>query len=161
MSTRARIWIGAMAALAAVTMVAIVVANQSFSPAPAQAQKPAPAQKPQLATFLYSVKFVCGSILSEPLEANSQRAANEPPVKSGNYATAINIHNFSDAEVDITTQAAIASIVPGTSDHPVSGQSPDITLEAGQALEIDCPQIMGSFADAAGAPHPDALASLR
>src|SRR5215831_4158638 len=39
---------------------------------------------------VYSVKFICGDQSAIP----NLRPPSEPPVKPGNYATAINIHNY-------------------------------------------------------------------
>ena len=62
------------------------------APAAAPAEAPAAAPAQQSATqgvylFNYSVKFVCGV-------QRQDAAAGEPPVKPGNYATEINIHNY-------------------------------------------------------------------
>jgi hypothetical protein len=84
------------------------------------------------------VKFVCGLQQPDP----KQIPPNEPPVKPGNYATAVNVHNFhNNQRVAIAKKAVIANTEnqqPGT-----IGQFRKLLLLPDQALEIDCPDIVG------------------
>jgi hypothetical protein len=86
---------------------------------------------------VYSVKFVCG--LQQP---NPQLIPpSETPVKPGNYATAVNLHNFhNNRDVVIRKKAVIAN-----SENQQPGLiSPfkTLVLIPDQALEIDCPDIV-------------------
>ena len=90
--------------------------------------------------LLYSVKFLCGlqttssTIFSPP---------QEPPVKPGNYATAINIHNFSDKDVKLQKKAVIA--LPEREPRgPISAFATDV-LRPDEAMEVDCTDIAGLF----------------
>lgn len=87
-----------------------------------------PAQFP----FIYSVKFVCGL---QTLPTNTQQfpPPQEPPVKPGNYATSINIHNIFETENFIFTKAVIAGGIVG----PFTG----LVLGPNRAIVIDCTQI--------------------
>lgn len=54
---------------------------------------------------IYSVKFLCGLQTTVPSSPPA-----EPPVKPGNYATAINIHNFHPtATVEFRKKAVVAN----------------------------------------------------
>lgn len=87
-------------------------------------------------TCTYSVKFVCG--LQAPIPGLVP--PSEPPVKPGNYATAVNIQNFGDRSQSITATASIALNISFTL-APTSS----ILLETGQATEIGCSEIVGMF----------------
>jgi len=52
---------------------------------------------------VYSVKYVCGV---QAALANL-RLPSEPPVKPGNYATAINIHNFHQDQKAVILKRAV------------------------------------------------------
>ena len=53
--------------------------------------------------FNYSVKFVCGTLRA----ASGLGEKGEPPVKPGNYATEINIHNYTYRDVGIRKKLLI------------------------------------------------------
>jgi hypothetical protein len=121
-------------------IVAFVVLAVAGLSTPCRAQNLAPGS-------VYSVKFVCG-LNSTPVDTGS--LPSEPPVKPGNYATAINIHNFHTVNVGICKKAVLAppekclssptpsGCFPGIIGKPVSvGLAPD------QAFEIDCNDIVG------------------
>ena len=55
--------------------------------------------------FVYSVKYVCGL---QTIPSTSFRPPAEPPVKPGNYATAINFHNYHLKGTDLRKKAVIA-----------------------------------------------------
>jgi len=91
---------------------------------------------------VYSVKFVCGLQLPIP----GQVPPSEPPVKPGNYATAVNVHNFHNSlSVPIAKKAVIAN----PEDQPAGAISAfrRLTLKPDQALEIDCPDIVSLLAN--------------
>ncbi|MHC4617828.1 MAG: CARDB domain-containing protein [Planctomycetota bacterium] len=79
----------------------------------------------QLSAFQYAVKFVCG------------RSAGKV-VASGDYFTAINVHNPTYGDVHFRKKVATA--LPGEQPGPVSRFS-DAKLGSDQALEIDCEDI--------------------
>lgn len=78
--------------------VAVLLAGDlaMVAPAPVSAAPPAQATQPA-GRYLwnYSVKFVCGLQPFDPTGA----ATGEPVVKPGNYATEINIHNYTYRQV--------------------------------------------------------------
>lgn len=85
---------------------------------------------------IYSVKFLCGV---QPVSANLH-PPSEPPVKPGNYATAVNIHNFHHQPITFNKSAVIAK-PEGDPRGQVSPSRP-VTLQPGQAIEIDCSDIV-------------------
>ena len=84
---------------------------------------------PQEFLRTYSAKFVCGAFTGDI----------EGPVKPGNYATAINVHNLQDEPVEFTKKAVLSV----REDEPSSPPSSAIPLTRGpdEALEIDCADI--------------------
>lgn len=88
--------------------------------------------------FIYSVKFICGLQTTAP---NPAVAPSEPPVKPGNYATAVNVHNF-HSTVDATLKKkAIVANPESQPKGPISGLAVDV-LNPNQAEEIDCDDIV-------------------
>ena len=90
---------------------------------------------------VYSVKFICGDQSAIP----NLRPPSEPPVKPGNYATAINIHNYHSDQMAMITKTAV---IANPEDAPSLGQiSPPrrIALPPGRAFEIDCSDIVTLF----------------
>lgn len=82
--------------------------------------------------FVYSVKFLCG------LQVNPSGGPNtppplEPPVKPGNYATSVNIHNFRVFENVIFNKVVLS----GGAISPFIG----LVLGPNKAIAIDCTQI--------------------
>ena len=68
-----------------------------------------------------------------------------PPVKPGNYATAINIHNY---HLDQTANIVKTAVIANPENAPSLGRisSPrTITLPPGRAFEIDCSDIVALF----------------
>lgn len=102
----------------------------------AAAQAPAP-------ILVYSVAFLCGT-LAGPDEATPER---EGPVKPGNYATAIDVHNFMGEPVAFTKKAVISN-PQGQERGKISAKRED-KLRLDEALEIDCLDIVRLFAGAA------------
>ena len=90
--------------------------------------------------FLYSAKFICGSIEG----SGDNAAADEPPVKPGNYATAINMHNVLDEPAHLKYWASIA-FPANDGTGPVSGEV-SVQLGARRAMELGCPQLSMLFA---------------
>ena len=105
-----------------------VASGLSLTPATAEAQQ----------LFLYSVKFLCGQQTKLP-----GPPPLEPPVKPGNYATAVNLHNFQPREVIIQKKAVIA-LPQGQPPGPISNFARDLLLP-NQALEVDCSNIVALF----------------
>ena len=96
---------------------------------------------------VYSVKFVCG--LQLPIAG--QVPPSEPPVKPGNYATAVNIHNFHNTQsVTIAKKAVIAN--PENQPPGQIGKFQRVVLEPDQALEVDCPDIVSLLTNPTVAP---------
>ncbi len=107
-----------------------VASGLSLTPATAEAQQ-----------FLYSVKFLCG----QQTTPTTLPPPNEPPVKFGNYATAVNIHNFRPTPVEIRKKAVIALPQnPLGQRGAVSNFAVD-PLGPNQALEVDCSNIVALF----------------
>jgi hypothetical protein len=101
----------------------------------------------QLSGFpIYSVKFVCGL---QTIASTQFRPPAEPPVKQGNYATLINIHNFHrDAEAFLQKKAVVSipeSQLPRPS--PTSRLKQE-TLNPNQAIDVDCTEIVRLLATA-------------
>ena len=104
---------------------------------------------------VYSVKFVCG--LQASLDPKLSLPA-EPPVKPGNYATAVNIHNFHTFDVRICKRAVIAPPEhcvdnPATADNcppNIVGTPRVVTLPAEHALEVDCSDIVSLLTPSSG-----------
>jgi hypothetical protein len=99
---------------------------EAASPAPPQAQSQvAPEGIAEQATpdgaymWNYSVKFVCGRQL--PFDASGQLWEGEPPVKPGNYATEINIHNYSYRDLKLRKKLLVL-----VDQGKVVGREPDI-----------------------------------
>ena len=111
--------------------------------APARAQNCSVGRLP----CVYSVKFICGDQSANP----NLHLPSEPPVKPGNYATAVNIHNFhQDQKAFILKRAVIAN----PENQPPGQVSPSrqVALGPGQAFEIDCSDIVSLFPSSSPLP---------
>jgi hypothetical protein len=98
---------------------------------PAQASSPpaapqaAPASAAEQVTpngaymWNYSVKFVCGR--QQPIDIPGTNAIGEPPVKPGNYATEINIHNYAYREFKLRKKLLVL-----VEKGEVVGREPDV-----------------------------------
>ncbi len=82
---------------------------------------------------IYSVKFVCGLQQPDP----SLQPPLEPPVKPGNYATAVNIHNFHNNQPVTVTKKAVIANPENQPPGQISGFQ-RFALEPDGAFEIDC-----------------------
>jgi len=76
----------------------------------------------------YMVKFVCG--FQDIVETG------EPPVKPGNYATSINIQNYTDAALTISYRPALSFTPDG--DPPPTFERGSLTIPAFTVLNLDC-----------------------
>ena len=94
-----------------------------YAPTFATAQIPPPVE--------YAAKFVCGV----PPAAEVTRGA----VNSGNYTTAINIHNPNSGGLQFKKKAVL-SLPEGVTPHPPSNVVTD-TLNSDFAEEVDCANI--------------------
>jgi hypothetical protein len=86
---------------------------------------------------VYSVKFICGDQSANP----NLHLPSEPPVKPGNYATAVNIHNFHQNQKAIILKRAVIAN-PENQPPGLISQSRQVALGPGQAFEIDCSDIV-------------------
>jgi len=98
---------------------------------------------------IYSVKFVCGL---QTIASTQFKPPAEPPVKPGNYATLINIHNFhsntTGAPVPLLKKAVVS--IPESQLPKSSPTSRLLTeqLAPNQAIDVDCREIMRLLATA-------------
>ena len=90
------------------------------------------------ARFSYAAKFVCGF---EPPTTHNLPA--EPPVKTGNYATVINLHNPWANTVTIQKKSALAApeTYPNTRLIDATKRFHD-TLTSDHGMSIDCTEIV-------------------
>jgi hypothetical protein len=108
-----------------------------------------PAAVPQEA--IYSIKFLCG-FESEPTPSLFP-SPSEPPVKPGNYATAVNIINFHTFAVHICKVAVVANPESCSEPNPPEGNACNtflgirsgISLAPEQTFEVDCNDIVNLF----------------
>jgi len=102
------------APLAAFTFGAVV-----FGASEAASQQPA---------FIYVAKFVCGRAVT---------AANvPPPVATGFYFTAVNVHTLLENKFEKIFSIALPGEKVGRVSRPVTE-----TMKPNEAMEIDCPDI--------------------
>jgi hypothetical protein len=94
------------------------------------------------ARYSYAAKFVCGL---EPATTHTLPA--EPPVKPGNYATVINLHNPWATSVTIQKKVALAApeTYPNTRLIDPTRRFQD-TLTSDHAMSIDCAEIVNLLA---------------
>jgi hypothetical protein len=114
----------------------IVLATLQSAPALAQNQNCSVGGLP----CVYSVKFVCG--VQSPIP--NLHLPSEPPVKPGNYATAVNIHNFHQDQKALILKSAV---IARPENQPLGQISSvhQVVLGPGQAFEIDCSDIVTLF----------------
>jgi len=100
--------------------------------------------------LVYSAKFLCGFQAdgSVPVDPSKPVSALplEPPVKPGNYATEINVHNPQETPAAFVKKAVLSGFTgPGVVSPPEQPFPPGAlhtpVLEPDFALEIDCPDI--------------------
>jgi len=125
-------------------ITASIVVFAAVPCAPARAQNCSVGSLP----CVYSVKFICGVQAPNP----TLHLPSEPPVKPGNYATAVNIHNFHQNQRAIILKRAV---IANPENQPLGQISPfrQVVLGPGQAFEIDCSDIVTLFG-ALPAPLP-------
>jgi len=91
------------------------------------------------------VKFVCG--LQPPVQPPQTQF--EPPVKPGNYATAVNVHNYHPSQTVPLAKKAVIALQEDTKPRgPISRLVSD-SLDPDQAFEVDCNEIVGLLQTAA------------
>lgn len=113
--------------------------DQETAERPDTVQQSAPPSR-----FVYSAKFVCGRMVDVPPSDADNGFELEPPVKPGNYATTINVHNFRQQEVTIKLNATAVGALPrSVVDEPPVPRSTTITRTLGpnQGLELECSDI--------------------
>jgi len=90
--------------------------------------------------YVYSVKYVCGL---QVIPSNQFPPPHEPTVKPGNYATAINVHNYHLKLTTLRKKAVIAR--PESQPRgPISAIVSE-NLGPNQALTVDCNEIAKLF----------------
>ena len=117
-------------------ITASVAAVTAVQCAPARAQNCSVGSLP----CVYSVKFICGDQPANP----NLHLPSEPPVKPGNYATAVKIHNFHQSQKAIVLKRAV---IANPENQPPGQISPfrQVALGPSQAFEIDCADIVTLF----------------
>jgi hypothetical protein len=93
---------------------------------------------PALPTYIYPVKFVCGLWIT-PTDISKLPA--EYPVKPANYATSINILNYSPDRTCISYKAVISAFTGAGAISPFLG----VAMGPDGALEVDCTTIANQF----------------
>jgi len=119
-----------------ICLVALVGVMGFGRTSPAFGDEIFPPQAPP--SFVYSVKYLCGL---QTLASNIP--PNEHEVAPGNYATAINIHNFHGLKVSFRKMAVVADPQRNTR----GPKSPNVNESLGpnEALEVDCIDIVQLF----------------
>lgn len=117
-----------------VGLIAVLVYNQ----ADAQIVRPG-----QLVRFSYGAKFICGeqpqaSVSVVNSSEEHEWVPQEPPVKKGNYATAVNLHNPQTSRVRILKKVVIAEPEP---EQGKPTAKIDHVLNPDGAMEVDCREI--------------------
>ena len=123
--------------LAVILVLAGILANADTpaqEPAREMAQSVGLAMVPNNFAVQYMVKFVCGFV-PPPDPAGGE----PPPVKPGDYATAINIHNYTYENVRIQKRVAL-HMREGTAPPPIPPPQ-WATMYKLRVLEIDCVDI--------------------
>jgi hypothetical protein len=88
--------------------------------------------------YIYPVKFVCGLFIT-PTDLSKLPA--EYPVKPANYATSINILNYSPDRTCISYKAVVSNFVGNGAISPFAG----VSMGPDGALEVDCSVIANQF----------------
>ena len=124
--------IGALLVLFALAGTLVSAGPSGQEPARGLAESVAPAAgSPLNSPFQYSVKFVCGFV---PVPGPT---AEPPPVKPGDYATAINIHNYTYTNYLLAKRVAVH--YREDTPPPVPIPQPRSTwIHKLRVLEIDC-----------------------
>lgn len=136
----------ALLVIATASVVVFAGREPSVNPAPAASNGLQPAdstaQQANLGNFrwVYSVKFVCGfQRVDDPATGV---VFGEPPVKSGNYATEINIHNYNFSTSELRKKVVLL-VRPS-----VDGKDQDVVRE---------PRTTGPLTNAAGKVQWEAI----
>ncbi len=103
--------------------------------------------------FQYSVKFVCG--LQKP---SANGLVRETPVKPGNYATAVNVHNPARLNFGTTQfgtalmlKKAVIALPEPDQGKPSAFHNQELLPDG--ATEIDCPEIRNILGTQGGVPE--------
>ena len=117
----------------------LILAALSIPCVNAQVAAPAPMTLP--ARWSYAAKFVCG--FSPIPTILGGVFPKEPPVKKGNYATVVNIHNTAATDVKILKKVALAAPekYPNTQLIPPTKRFSD-KLPSDHAMSVDCDEIV-------------------
>ena len=121
--------------------LAAPICQAQATPIPTPIRTAVPTPTPVTNVFLYSVKFLCGV---QAVQSTQFKPPAEPPVKPGNYATSVNVHNFRPANACLAKKAAIA----GPESQDVTGRISafrGFNLGPDGAVEIDCTDIVSLF----------------
>lgn len=78
-------------------------------------------------SFVYSAKFLCGTVEGP----DSAGAVAEPPVKPGNYATDIDIHNFQNETVEL-------AVTVTTDQFRRSGETQTLRIGPDSSTQLSC-----------------------
>ncbi|MCC7362609.1 MAG: hypothetical protein IT317_24220 [Anaerolineales bacterium] len=92
--------------------------------------------------YLYAAKFVCGQ--------QAPGTGDETPLKPGNYATAINLHNYTDHPVAVSLRPAVDYTLGAPTPRPAAATTVEIAPYS--TLEVDCPTLLRLAGAAAGSP---------
>jgi hypothetical protein len=96
------------------------------------------------APYVYSVKYLCGL---QVVPSTQFPPPQEPPVKPGNYATAINIHNYHLKPTVFQRKSVVAG---GAIGKLLARQ----ILAANQAVTVGCQQIVAAIPPGTTVPPP-------
>jgi hypothetical protein len=120
------------------TSISLMLAGAGFGAGRPQGTSEQGASISLPARWEYSAKFVCGT---QTLPTNTPPA--EPPVKTGNYATIINIHNPWATSVTLMKKVALAApeTFPNTRLIDPTKRFQD-TLTSDHVMSVDCKEIV-------------------
>lgn len=148
-------WPVVVAVVVVVAVAAVGAATVSAELTQGQQQGEQHDRQQPTVRFVYPAKFACGSLgeaqAADPDDGAIERYEQEPPVKPGNYATSINIHNFREEEVNVTINVTPDIALP----RDVSASQASVvttTLGPHEGLELECNDI-GNQLSASGASY--------
>jgi hypothetical protein len=125
-----------------IAVICVAVIGVGFAVVSRTASKPAAAAGGSVS--VYSAKFACGQE-PPPSSGSGGAAQNEAPVKPGNYATTINVHNPNLSTVNFVKKAVVTYSSDMGNSSNEAPQAPGALvaaqLKADYALAIDCGDI--------------------
>ena len=89
-----------------------------------------------VATYIYSVKIVCGTVTPPRPKPSIPTLRDPAPVVPGLYRTAVNIHNFWETDTAFLQKVAIA--LPQDQERGPVTKKIQTKLGPNQAVEVDC-----------------------